>query len=129
MKKEIIIYDIDVEGLTKGELNSYKNKPFCFEVDIYICTNINDKLYNFRCSVANQEGLNSFMLKHDKQYCEEGVLIFNNYNLLLIDNFSFKKLEQVITSICKNINTVNKKWNEIAKELSHYFWYEYHYLL
>ncbi|MFT5832539.1 MAG: hypothetical protein ACI97N_000150 [Cognaticolwellia sp.] len=129
MKLEIIIYDIDVEGMTIEEINSFKDKNFYLPVDLYIHTTIDDTIHTFNCCIANEGGLIEKLIKYDRFYEKEGVLYFNHYNLLLIEDFSYEKLEKIIHHICDSIDTTDKNWKQIARELSQYFGYEYHYLL
>lgn len=78
----------------------------------------------FRFNIADSKGFINHLLGNDTDYLNNKVFFISGYDLIIIENYTFKTLVENITKILVTID-LNGSWNFIANQLNDYFTWEY----
>jgi hypothetical protein len=114
------IWSMDIENL---EIFSPPEEGFVIGIDLSIGPENGKGTDDFRFTLVDKKGLIK-ILEHDQSYIRAGITSINNYNLVVMDNYSYPKLEIALREILKSIDR-SDNWSYIASQLNKYFYWEY----
>lgn len=115
------IWSIDVDDLKKIVPDS---KGFLIVIDLSIGIENVKGMDDFRFTLVDKNGFLKYILEVDNCFIDNGIASIKNYNLLVIDDYTYPKLENGLRQILKSID-VTDNWLYIASQLNQYFYWEY----
>lgn len=123
MKLKVIDISCGIENI---DLKNWKpdKEGFALGLEIEIGTEGSDACDLFRFTLCDVKGLmNTIYL--DRDYSNNGFVSLNGYNMVVIKDYSYQELVRIIDEIFNSIDTSNKSWHQVARQLNRYFYWEY----
>ncbi len=107
------------------DLKTFKPSPSGFMIIVTLCLGYESSQGGdyFEFTLVDEKGLHKYVL--EEKFKTDNVEHYN-YNVLVIEKYSFDDLIGYINKIIERVYSPNKSWSEIAVGLNNYFYWEYY---
>ncbi len=121
----LAVFDISSMDIDSLKTYSPPSDGFMIVIDLCIGKENEKGMDDFRFTLVDRNGLLKYIVDADSSFIKTGVTQINGYNIMIIDHYSYSKLESGIREILKSIDTKSNNWTYIASQLNCYLYWEY----
>ena len=117
---------IDIYSDEGIDLEKFKPKDtgFITLVELEIGIENQEGTELFRFNLCDKKGLLNF-INEDTQFNNEGIVELGSYNIFVVKEYNYVLLIKRINELFEKIYADDKSWNQLAYELSEFFYWEY----
>ncbi len=113
-------------GIENIDLETYApdKAGFSIVIELEIGTEGSTGADLFRFTLCDMKGVIN-TISRDTDYERKRFVSLNGYNMVVVKDYSYQVLLKMVDEILNSIDTSNKSWLQIARQLNRHFYWEY----